>query len=107
MRELAVATGHSRHLLCQQLRKFGIKQENAAKPLAPFGWDLKGRELVKNAKEQIVLVEILRLRKLGLGPKTIATKLNSRGTPSKTGGRWGHSSVQNILRRAESKKTIK
>ena len=46
-----------------------------------------------------VLSEILALNKSGKGCKSIASELNRRGIPSKTGGLWGHSSVQNILNR--------
>jgi hypothetical protein len=55
--------------------------------------------VINNAKEQAVLGEFLLLRKEGKGSKSIAAELNRRDIPSKTGGRWWSSSVQNILNR--------
>ena len=99
MRELSEATGHSLSYLRQQLRKFGIGNEKDAPRLAPFGWDWIDNQLVQNAKEHPVLCEILRLNKDGKGCKSIAAELNRRGIPSKAGGQWWPSSVQNILNR--------
>jgi hypothetical protein len=102
MRELSKVTGHSRSYLRDQLRKFGIRPENAAPRLGPYGWDWQGQELVENAKEQHVLCEILRLNKDGKGCKSIAAELNRQSIAAKAGGRWGPSSVQNILNRARA-----
>ena len=99
MRQLSAVTGHTRHYLCQQLRKFNIRPEHCPPRFAPFGWDWKGNTLVKNEKEQTLLREILRLNKDGKGCKSIAAELNRRSVPSKSGGRWWSSSVQNILNR--------
>lgn len=103
MRELSATTGHSRSYLRSQLRKFGIRSEKDAPRLAPFGWDWKDNELVQNAKEQTVLCEIFLLNKGGKGCKSIAAELNRRTIPSKAGGQWWSSSVQNILNRSPHK----
>jgi hypothetical protein len=92
-------TGHTRPFLRQQLRKLGIENPLSQNTFAPYGWDHKDGELVPNAKEQKTLVKIRALSQSHLGCKSIAKQLNQMGIPSKSGKRWGHSSVQNILNR--------
>ena len=105
MRELSEATGHSRSYLRSQLRKFDIAQEKKDAGLQPFGWESKDGRLQEIAKEQTVICEILSLQKSGLGVKAIASELNRRSIPSKTGGKWWPSSVRSVTKRAEQKLT--
>lgn len=80
----------------------------------PYGFDLecdgsrpsqgKGSRkarLIENEAEQAVIVEIKRLRKLGVRLAGIARMLTERGIPTKTGrAAWSHQAVARILKRA-------
>lgn len=67
----------------------------------PLGHDLAddGRTLIPNASEQATIGLIRELAAAGLGPRPIASELNRRGIPSKSGGRWWHSAVARVLAR--------
>ena len=78
MRELARTTGHSLSYLRQQLRKYDIGQEKKTTGVQPYGWHWEGGVFKKNANEQGVICEILRLSKGGLGPVAIASELNQK-----------------------------
>ena len=92
-------TGHSISYLQQQLRKFGIDEAKGNVGIAPYGWDWTGGRLVKNAKEQAIICEMIRLREGGEGFKAIASELNGRNTPAKNGGKWWHITVQKTVLR--------
>jgi hypothetical protein len=83
-----------------QLRKFGIQKEKSPPRVVPFGWSWKNERIVKNAKEQAVIREILRLHACGKSLKEIAAELNRRKIPTKDKGSWWHSTVGRVLRRA-------
>lgn len=99
MRELSAATGHSKSYLQQQLRKFGIEKEKGNFGIAPYGWDWTGQELIQNAKEQQVICEIMQLRKGGNGFNKIASELNKKRIPAKSGGHWWGVTVSNVIKR--------
>jgi len=68
---------------------------------APFGFfevGPDGRTLIPNDEEQRVLGVIERLERKGLSQRKIVSSLNSRGLPTKTGGRWTRGSLRSILR---------
>jgi DNA invertase Pin-like site-specific DNA recombinase len=66
---------------------------------APFGWDF-GPDglLVANAREQMVIARMRRLRAEGLSYRGIATRLDD-GIQPKRGRRWIHTTVKGILAR--------
>jgi DNA invertase Pin-like site-specific DNA recombinase len=70
----------------------------------PYGYDLAldGETLVSNAKEQIGLQLIQRLRDKGLGRRRIAAQLMRSGIPTKSGSSWSPQAVASILRRANA-----
>ena len=70
----------------------------------PYGYDLAldGETLVANAKEQIGLQLIQRLRDKGLGRRRIAAQLMRSGIPTKSGSSWSPQAVASILRRANA-----
>ncbi|MGZ3709345.1 MAG: hypothetical protein ACXWPM_11620, partial [Bdellovibrionota bacterium] len=72
LRQLAKKTGHSISYLQSQLRKFGIDKAKGNLGIAPYGWDWTGSRLVKNAKEQAIVCEMVRLRKRNQGFGSIA-----------------------------------
>jgi len=105
MRQLSKETGHSRSYLRQQLRKFDLAQEPSYKGLQPYGWNLKDRKLVPQENEQQVICEILTLSQSGKSSIDIARHLNQQGIPSKTGGKWWHSSVRRVIARERKRRS--
>lgn len=77
----------------------------------PFGFDLvddgrrskKGHPigLVANPAEQAIIAEIRTLFAGGMSPAKIATDLNARSIPSKTGAVWSNMAVRRILSRPQ------
>lgn len=65
----------------------------------PFGWDLDGEMLIKNAEEQKVIRMVLKMRKEKMAQRAIMRELNAQGIPTKYGRTWGLIQVQNILKR--------
>jgi site-specific DNA recombinase len=63
----------------------------------PFGFKVEARHLVPDTEEQAVLRSIRRMRGRGLSYAAIAERLNSKGVPSKRGGRWFSMSVRSVL----------
>ena len=69
---------------------------------APFGWDFgSGVHLVANAREQKIIARMRHLRAGGLSYRGIAKRLDAEGIRPKRGRRWIHTTVQNILMRAD------
>jgi transcriptional regulator with XRE-family HTH domain len=104
IRQLSKETGHSISYLQRQLRKFGIEKANNDLGVAPYGWNCKDRSLIKNAKEQQVICEILKLRGAGQGYKKIAKVLNDKGLRAKNGGHWWPAMVGRIIRHNQKEK---
>jgi DNA invertase Pin-like site-specific DNA recombinase len=67
----------------------------------PFGFDLAqdGKTLVANPEEQEAIQEMGRLRNDGHTLREIASRLDARGTLSKTGKQWSPEAVRVVLRR--------
>jgi site-specific DNA recombinase len=67
---------------------------------APFGWDFgPDGSLVANAREQMVIAWMRRLRAEGLSYRGIAARLDDEGILPKRGRRWIHTTVKGILAR--------
>jgi site-specific DNA recombinase len=67
----------------------------------PYGWDFGlGGKLIENAKEQKIIIWILKLLNRGESLRGIAKRLNDRGIEPKRATRWLHSSVLRIVKRA-------
>jgi site-specific DNA recombinase len=67
---------------------------------APFGWDFgPDGSLVANAREQLVIARMRRLRAEGLSYRGIAARLDGDGILPKRGRRWIHTTVKSILAR--------
>lgn len=69
----------------------------------PYGFDRIGKMFVENEREQLILMRILDLRKLGTSLKKIADTLNARGILAKRGGKWFPSTVKSVLETAGEK----
>ncbi|MHA1632592.1 MAG: recombinase family protein [Candidatus Freyarchaeota archaeon] len=63
----------------------------------PYGWDAVDGKLVRNEREQTVRRRIKRLYKGGRSLSEIARILNSEGIPPKTGSKWSHVAVKNVV----------
>ncbi len=63
----------------------------------PFGFSQAGGRLVPNEDEIAVVGEIRGWREAGATFRAIAARLNAQNVPSKKGGVWYASTVQNVL----------
>jgi len=67
---------------------------------APYGWDFgRGGRLVENAREQIIIARMRRLRAEELSYRVIAVRLDQEGSRPKRGRRWIHTTIKSILAR--------
>ena len=71
----------------------------------PYGYTLAddGCSLIPNESEKAVIAEILRMRANGDSYRAMATELNRRNIPSKSGKGWAHTTVSKIVKRHQSK----
>lgn len=70
----------------------------------PFGWTVDpddSSRIVKDADEQTTIKRIVKLRENGLGYREIARDLETDGIDCR-GGAWFHSTIKNILDRAQT-----
>jgi site-specific DNA recombinase len=70
--------------------------------MTPFGYNRieSSKDLITNAAEADVISSILEMRKRGLGYRRIASDLQYRGIPTKTGGtKWYPKVIMQILNR--------
>ena len=64
----------------------------------PFGWRNENGTLVEDPAEQRVVAELRRLRGLGWSANRIAREMQTRGIPTKMGGKWAARTVIETLR---------
>jgi len=64
----------------------------------PLGYNRNGKQLVVNDQEQKTVKVIKAMRAEGVSMGEIARRLNDAGTPTKKGGKWYASTVNNILK---------
>lgn len=101
---LAAVAGYERHLISQRLagaRRLKAAQGGYAHGKPKFGTSSGGGVLIENATETGAIAAMVSLRALGLTIREIVDKLN--GEPAyatRTGKKWGPSSVHRILARA-------
>lgn len=112
--ELGVPEGSIRHYLKTHLKSLGEpkdllrkveqrKKHNRGGNI-PYGYVAIHNELVEHPKEQIIVQKILGLWKSGQTPVSIAHTLNARGIGSRKKSKWYPKTINNIIRRAQSKK---
>lgn len=63
-----------------------------------YGYDKKGKQLVRNEEEFRVIKRIKNLRSRGHSWEKIADRLNELGIKSKKGGQWYVGSIYNMMR---------
>ncbi len=83
-------------MLCYQ--REGLRMSN----LSPYGWMVNPKAptlLVKDPAEQLIIKQIVALRKSGLGLRPICRKLTDEGLRSRS-GKWHHSLIAGVLMRA-------
>lgn len=103
-RMLAVLSEFERDQLSERVTMAMAHKRRKAERISgriPFGYSLDsdGVTLVTVADEQNVLRVIQELHNDGLSLRAIASELNRREVPTKTGTPWKHSSVQSIMKR--------
>jgi hypothetical protein len=65
----------------------------------PYGFQVDGKALIKNPKEQEALIYAKRLRNLKIPYRKICALLFERGYKNRAGKKFGHSSLYRILTR--------
>jgi DNA invertase Pin-like site-specific DNA recombinase len=65
----------------------------------PFGWRAEGKELVRDKREQEVILLVRQLHHEGLSLREIAARLADAGHQPKVGERWSPTQVARILSR--------
>ncbi len=106
LRELAQASGHSRHSVKDALVHFGISirdrdQSGQRRGQIPFGCRMVRGQLVKHKSERKVIDEMKAMRVAGGSFRKIAAAMRDRGVKTKNGGKWQASIVMKILKRSE------
>jgi site-specific DNA recombinase len=66
----------------------------------PFGFDREGDGLVKNTREQTIILAVQQWHREGISLHEIAARLTAAGVPTKRGGRWYAGTVRYLLRNA-------
>lgn len=68
----------------------------------PFGFDLRGKELIPNREEMKIAQRLMILREEGASFQRIADRLNAARIPSKKGGKWHSKTVRGVIRNFQS-----
>lgn len=66
---------------------------------APYGYSLVQGKLLPVPKEQKIVRIIMSKWKLGKSFRAIASELNAKGIPPRTGKSWDHSTISSIVNR--------
>jgi len=108
---LAVISQWEREAIGERTREAlaHLKAEGAVLGGEALGWersserDDQGRLVVKEVRQEATTVKlILRLREEGCSLREIARRLDAQGVPTKRGGKWVHTTVRKVLRRAQA-----
>ena len=96
--QIANLSGYSRAAISNFLKREGIKKLKRKPPTPRFGERLAaGGFRVPHLAEQKIIEKIVRLKTQGRSFRNIAEVLNSAGTPSKRGGQWSKTTVQDVF----------
>ena len=68
----------------------------------PYGYQRQGENLVPDPREQHIIERMHRMRDEGSNYSVIAAQLNNEDIPSKTGKKWGASTVWYVLNRRQA-----
>lgn len=74
------------------------KQHHKVFNHAPYGFDIKGDDLIPNAAEQKVIRRILKLHEAGKTYRDIAAALNKSGVKTKLGKTWQPGTIHALLK---------
>ena len=103
--QIADLSGYSRTAISDFLRREAIKKSKRKSPTPRFGERLAAGGLrVPHLAEQKIIEKIVRLKNQGKSFRKIAEFLNSTATPSKRGGQWSKTTVQDVYNRHEEGK---
>lgn len=98
--QIADLSGYSRPAISTFLEKEDIKKLKHKSTTPRYGERLAaGRLRIPHLAEQKVIEKIIRLKTQGKSFRKIAEVLNSDGTPSKRGGQWSKTTVQDVFNR--------
>ena len=68
----------------------------------PFGFKVENGRLIKEKKEQQIIIKIQRWKVENLSLREIARRLNQEKVPGKNGGRWAANTVKKIVERTSN-----
>lgn len=104
MRRIVDAFGEYERLLIGARTKAALKAKRARgerfSGRVPFGYRLAadGRQIEPEAAEQAILAVVRDCRQAGFSQRAIADELNRQGFSTRSGVRWQHQYVANVLR---------
>lgn len=102
--QISNLTGWSRTAISDYLRKEKINKDSLKSPSPRFGEREVSGFRVPHQAEQKVIQKILSLKSKGHSFREIARVLTESGIPSKRGGQWSKTTVQEIYKREQEKK---
>lgn len=99
--QISDLTGWSRTAISDYLRKAKINKESIKSPIPRYGEREVSCVRVPHQAEQKVIQKILLLKSKGHSFREIARVLTENGIPSKRGGQWSKTTVQEIYKREQ------
>lgn len=102
--QISDLTGWSRTAISDYLRNAKINKESIKSPIPRYGEREVSGIRVSHQAEQKVIQKIVSLKTKGHSYREIARVLTESGNPSKRGGQWSKTTVQEIYKREQEKK---
>jgi len=102
--QISDLTGWSRTSISDYLRKAKINKESIKSPIPRYGEREVSGVRVPHQAEQKVIQKIVSLKSKGHSFREIARVLTESGIPSKRGGQWSKTTVQEIYKREQERK---
>ena len=101
--QIAEITGWSRTAISDFFRRENITKDVIKSPSPKFGERTIGGLRIPHQTEQKIIQKILTLKTSGASFREIARVLNENGIPTKRGGQWSKTTVQDIYKREQEK----
>lgn len=101
--QIAEITGWSRTTISGFFHSENITKDFIKSPNPKFGERTVGGLRIPHQAEQKIIQKILTLKSNGSSYREIAKTLNDNGLPTKKGGQWSKTTVQEIYQREQEK----
>ena len=101
--QIAEITGWSRPAISDFFRRENITKDVRKSPSPKFGERTVGGLRILHQAEQKIIQKIVKLKTSGASFREIAKVLNQNGIPTKRGGQWSKTTIQDIYKREQEK----